>query len=200
MFARLHKTREYIKSWIRYWAHHRYAELFLAVFSFFESLIIPVPTDIFLAPMVMARPREWIRLSGITTLTSVAGGVVAYGIGLWFYDTIGVWLIGEYGLEENFAAIQEMFDRNAFWAVFVSGITIIPYNVVALGGGLFTINFFAFVMGSVLGRGVRYFVESYIMVHAGRRVARLMYAFWNWVVIGGGVLMVLGIILYLLIA
>ena len=200
MLQGLQATREYIKRWVKYFAYHRYAEVFLGTFSFFESLILPVPTDIFLAPMVLARPRAWIRLSGLTTITSVIGGIAAYAIGLWFYDTIGVWLIGEYGLEENFASIQAMFDRNAFWAVFISGITIIPYNVVALGGGLFGINFIAFVLGSLTGRALRYFMESFIMVHAGRRVARMMYRFWNWVVIGGGVVTIVAIVAYLLIA
>lgn len=198
MLAWLHTTREYVKRWVLYFAHHKYAELFLGAFSFFESLIIPVPTDIFLAPMVLARPRAWIRLSGITTITSVLGGIAAYGIGLWAYETIGVWMIGEYGIEENFVAIQELFDKNTFWALVISGVTIIPYNVVALGGGLFVVNFPAFVLGSLVGRGIRYFVESYFVAHFGRGIAKRIYALWNWFVIVGGILVVLAIIAYII--
>ncbi|MCD8494782.1 MAG: VTT domain-containing protein [Candidatus Pacebacteria bacterium] len=164
---------------------------FLGIFSFFESLVLPVPTDVFLAPMIVVRPRAWVRLALITTITSVIGGLAAYGIGLWFYETIGVVIIGEYGIEENFITLKALLDRNSFTAIIIAAITIIPYSAVALIAGLLSMNVWVFIIASIIGRGLRYFVEGYVVSRVGRPAVMLMYRFWNWFVVGGGIVFAL---------
>ena len=98
------------------------AELFLGIISFCESSFFPIPPDILLLPMVLARPHKWIRIAFITTIFSVLGGAFGYLIGLFLWDLLGEPIINFYNLEEKFDMFKENYNQNGAIIVFIAGI------------------------------------------------------------------------------
>lgn len=196
MFRRLPITRATFKDWIQKLAHHPGAVWFLGIFAFLESIIIPIPTDMLLAPLVGLRPRSWFRLALVTTISSLLGGVVAYLLGALFFDIFGNVIATWNGGADNFLRVQTLFDQNTFWAMLVSAVTFIPYKLVALFGGVFHVSFPLFVLGSTVGRSLRFFLEAYVMKRFGYHAMKVTYRYLNVTVIA--LLVLVGIILFFL--
>ncbi len=150
------------------WSRHRYAERYLAVLSFAESSFFPIPVDVMLAPMVLAKRDRWIRLATIATLLSVLGGVAGYAIGYALFDSIEPWLReshywGAYEMSRNW------FDEYGVWIVFVAGFSPIPYKVFTIAAGAAVLNLPAFVIASIIGRAGRLFLVSGRVRAGGKR-------------------------------
>lgn len=115
------------------WAKHPQAEKILGVVSFAESSFFPIPTVLMMAPMAMARrDRAW-WLALLCTLTSVAGGVLGYFIGMFLFDSVGQPILEFYHAQEKFAKLQNWFSEWGVWVVFLAGVTPIPYKVFTIG-------------------------------------------------------------------
>jgi membrane protein YqaA with SNARE-associated domain len=136
-------------------AHAPYA---LAAIAFAESSFFPIPPDVILAPMSLAKPRLAWRYALIATIASVAGGVVGYGIGALLYGTLGQWLIHVYGYADKMAALKETYAHWGALVILIKGLTPIPYKLVTIVSGLLGYNFALFVALSVLTRGARFFL------------------------------------------
>jgi membrane protein YqaA with SNARE-associated domain len=136
-------------------AHAPYA---LAAIAFAESSFFPIPPDVILAPMSLARPRLAWRYALIATIASVAGGVVGYGIGALLYGTLGQWLIHVYGYGAKMAALKETYAHWGALVILIKGLTPIPYKLVTIVSGLLGYNFALFLALSVLTRGARFFL------------------------------------------
>lgn len=150
------------------WSRHRHAEWYLGAMSFAESSFFPIPVDVMLAPMCMARPERSWRFALNASLLSVAGGIAGYGIGYLAFEAIEPWLRdshywGAYG------TAREWFDAYGFWTVFVAGFSPIPYKVFTIAAGVAALNFPAFVLASVIGRGARFFLVAAVVRYAGVR-------------------------------
>ena len=139
-------------------AGHRHASAWLALVSFVESSIFPIPPDVMLIPMVLADRTKWIRIAAISTLASVLGGLAGYAIGLFLFDTIGQALLDLYGYGEKFAAFGEMYNEWGAWIVFGAGVTPFPYKVITIASGVTRLDLLVFVIASVLARGLRFFL------------------------------------------
>jgi membrane protein YqaA with SNARE-associated domain len=139
-------------------AGHRHASAWLALVSFVESSIFPIPPDVMLIPMVLADRTKWIRIAAICTLASVLGGLAGYAIGLFLFDTIGQALLDLYGYGEKFAAFGEMYNEWGAWIVFGAGVTPFPYKVITIASGVTRLDLLVFVIASVLARGLRFFL------------------------------------------
>ncbi|MEZ4200506.1 MAG: VTT domain-containing protein [Candidatus Paceibacterota bacterium] len=137
------------------WLRSRCAGWILAAISFAESVFAPILIDPFLIALILARRERWLYYTIIAIVFSVIGGVVAYFLGALFFDFIGTWVIGFYGLEDEFAAIHKRLDSNGFVFVLIGALTPIPYKLVALASGLAQINFMTFFFASVVGRILR---------------------------------------------
>jgi membrane protein YqaA with SNARE-associated domain len=145
-------------------AHAPYA---LAAIAFAESSFFPIPPDVILAPMSLAKPRHAWRYAFIATVASVLGGVVGYAIGALLFDTLGQWLIHVYGYADKMAALKETYARWGALVILVKGLTPIPYKLVTIVSGLLGYNFALFVALSVVTRGARFFLLAGALNHFG---------------------------------
>lgn len=150
------------------WSRHRHAEWYLGAMSFAESSFFPIPVDVMLAPMCMARPERSWRFAMNASLLSVAGGIAGYGIGYLAFEAIEPWLRDSHywGAYET---ARQWFDDYGFWTVFVAGFSPIPYKVFTIAAGVAALNFPAFVLASVIGRGARFFLVAAVVRYAGVR-------------------------------
>ncbi len=142
-------------------AYGAHARGWLAFLSFSESSFFVIPPEILLLPMIAARPDKWLSLGLLTSATSVLGAVFGYAIAFFFFDAFGVRIIELYHLEEPFAYVGELFERNNFWVMFTAAFTPLPYKVAVLAGGFFKISFVEFLVASIIGRTLRYLIISY---------------------------------------
>jgi len=130
----------------------------LAAVAFAESSFFPLPPDVILAPMSLARPKLAWRYALIATLASVAGGALGYAIGALLYDTLGQWLIRIYGYGDRIAALREAYATWGALVILIKGLTPIPYKLVTIVSGLLGYNFALFLALSALTRGARFFI------------------------------------------
>ena len=150
------------------WSRHRRAPWILAGLSFAESSFFPVPPDVMLAPMCMARPRRALRLAALTTLASVAGGVLGYLIGLLGIEVV-LPVIQDAGYEPAYAQARQWFADWGFWVVLVAGFSPIPYKVFTIAAGAMAVAWLPFILASLLGRGARFFLVAGVIGWGGPR-------------------------------
>jgi membrane protein YqaA with SNARE-associated domain len=166
-----------------------HAAWILAAVSFAESSFLPVPPDIMLIPMSLARPdRAW-RFAALCTVASVAGGVLGYLIGALLYDSVGLWIIRIYRYGDKIEVFREAYAQYGAWIILLKGLTPIPYKLVTIASGFAGYNFGAFVGLSLLTRGARFFAEAFLLKRYGPR-ARVMIEerLGFWVTLGALVL------------
>ncbi|MEK9626458.1 MAG: YqaA family protein [Gammaproteobacteria bacterium] len=169
------------------WARHPKAARYLGALSFAESSFFPIPPDVMLAPMVLARrDRAW-WFALITTVWSVLGGIFGYVIGMFLFDLIAQPLIDLYDAADAFATAQDRFKTYGVWIVFIAGFTPIPYKIFTVTAGLTSMAFFPFVIASLIGRGARFFLVSGLIYFGGDRFEtglRRSVDLIGWLVIG----------------
>lgn len=155
------------------WARHRHAPWYLGGLSFAESSFFPIPPDVMLAPMSLANPsRAWL-FALITTVASVAGGVLGYFIGMFAFDLIEP-VIRDGRYWDGYLEAREWFVRWGFWAVFLAGFSPIPYKVFTIAAGVAAMALLPFVLASLIGRGARFFLVAGLMALGGARMEALL--------------------------
>lgn len=180
------------------YARHRHAVWYLAAFSFAEAVFFPLPPDAILAPMALAQPHRSWRLAGLTTLTSVLGGIVGYGIGYFFFSLVAPWLQDWHYWDEYLTA-KQWFAQFGFWAVLVAGFSPIPYKVFTIAAGSLAMNPFLFFLASILGRGGRFFLVAGLIALAGERLEQAIYRHINRIGWGSVGLAMIGLLAYWLV-
>ena len=153
-----------------------YASWLLGIVSFAESSFFPVPPDVMLIPMSLARPERAYFYATVCTITSVAGGLLGYLIGLLLYDSVGQWVIQLYGYADKVENFRDAYREYGAWIILLKGLTPIPYKVVTLTAG-----FAAFLALSVVSRGVRFFVLAFLLNRYGaqaRKIIEERLGFW----------------------
>lgn len=148
------------------WSRHRYASYWLALVSFTESSFFVIPPDVMLAPMTLAKPEKAWFYAGLTTIASVLGGLLGYFIGLFFFEVIEP-MLHDYGYIGSYQVAQDWFERWGFWAIFMAGFTPIPYKVFTIAAGAASMALMPFVLGSLVGRGLRFFLVAGLMRWGG---------------------------------
>ena len=179
----LHNTREKIRDWIDNHAHGTRAKMWLAIFSFTEASFFVIPPDIFLLAILINNGVKWIYYSALTTIMSVAGALLGYTFGFLFFDWVGEFIINTYNLQEQMVTVSKMFANNAFWTIFVSAFTPIPFKVFTISAGFFKINIWIFLLACLLGRGMRFFAVGYIVKVFGKQMARYAFRYFNWLTV-----------------
>jgi membrane protein YqaA with SNARE-associated domain len=158
-----------------------HATWLLGAVSFMESSFFPVPPDVMLIPMAVARPdRAWF-FATVCTLTSVAGGVLGYFIGAVLYDSVGHWLIQLYGYGSKVEAFREAYAYWGTWIILIKGLTPIPYKLVTITSGFAGYNFFLFVVLSLVTRGMRFYALAFLLNRYGdqaRAIIEERLTFW----------------------
>lgn len=155
--------------WSTKWAKSKHAEKALFGLTFAESSFFPIPPDPLLMAMVFNKTDRWLRLATIATVASVLGGIFGYVIGATVFDSISDWFLNTYHLHEDFETVKQWYNDYSFIAVLGAAITPIPYKLFTITAGLFSINFFGFVIASILGRGLRFFAVSMLASYLGKK-------------------------------
>lgn len=148
------------------WARHRYASYWLALVSFTESSCFLVPPDVMLAPMTLAKSDKAWFYASLTTISSVLGGLFGFLIGA-FAFSMAEPLIIELGYQHAYEQAALWFQQWGGWAIFVAGFTPIPYKVFTIAAGAANMALLPFVLGSLIGRGMRFFLVAALMKWGG---------------------------------
>ncbi len=162
---------------VMHWSRHPRAPWYLGGLSFAESSFFPIPPDVMLAPMALARPERAWRFALITTLASVAGGVLGYFIGLFAFDLIQPWLEQHPRYWNGYQMAVQWFERYGFWAVLVAGFSPIPYKAFTIAAGVLSMAMLPFVLASILGRGARFYLVAGLMRWGGARMEALLHRY-----------------------
>ena len=158
------------------WSRHPKAPWYLVTLSFSESVFFPVPPDVMLAPMCMADPKRAWRLALLTTVASVIGGFFGYLIGYFAIDAILPWLRTTSYFPAYETAVQ-WFKDYGFWAIFVAGFSPIPYKVFTIAGGAMAMTLGPFMLASLIGRGMRFFLVAGLLAWGGPRMEALLHRY-----------------------
>lgn len=161
-------------------AHHN-ARWVLAGVSFAESSFFPIPPDVLLLPMAIARRTKAYMLAAICTAASVLGGVFGYAIGYFLFESIGGAVLDFYGGHEAFAAFQESYEEWGIWIVMAAGLTPFPYKVVTIASGVMGLNLPIFILGSILSRGARFFLVAALVKAYGAPIQAFVERYLPWV-------------------
>jgi len=183
--------------WVLRWATTPYGLAALVVLSFAEASFFPIPPDPLLMALALGAPQRAFVFAAWATAASVAGGIAGYliGWGAWsvFDDFFFAWVPGV--TPEAFGHVQELYDRYDFMAVFLAGLTPIPYKVFTLSAGVFAVSFPVFVIASVLSRGLRFFLVAALLWKFGAPVGRFIDRYFNVLTLIFGILLVMGFVL-----
>lgn len=153
------------------WSTHPHAARYLATLSFAESSFFPIPPDVMLAPMALARRERAWHYALLTTIASVLGGALGYLIGYFSFELVEP-VIREAGYWEHYETAHAWFNEWGFWAVFIAGFSPIPYKLFTISAGVIVMNFPLFMLASIIGRGARFFLVAGLMVWGGEPMER----------------------------
>ena len=184
-------------------AAHKSSNYFLGIVSFFESSFFPIPPDVMIIPMVIAKKTNFIKIFIIATVFSVIGGVFGYILGIYFFD-LAITIIEVYGYEEKLITIKETLNHGQgflTWLgiLFLAGFTPLPYKLFTIASGIIGFNFLIFILISLISRGLRFYIVSYLSFKFGETFSRYMNLYGNkWFTILGIIILIISIIFYIL--
>ncbi|WP_426358270.1 YqaA family protein [Pseudocolwellia sp. HL-MZ19] len=153
--------------WTLKWAKHKFAPYILAVLSFTESVIFPIPPDVLLAPMVLSKPEKAWRFASLTTIASVLGGVCGYILGYLMFEPWIQPIITDLGYQHRFDQVMAWFSQYGIWVVFLAGFSPVPYKLFTVSAGLLQMAFIPFLIASAIGRGMRFFLVAGLIKWGG---------------------------------
>ena len=184
-------------------AAHKSSNFFLGLVSFIESSFFPIPPDVMVIPMVISKKNDFIKIFLITTIFSVLGGMLGYLIGAFFFE-FGAHIMSFYGYEDKLSKIKEnLVNSDGFYAwlgvLFLAGFTPLPYKVFTIASGLIGFNFLIFVLISLISRGLRFFIVSYLSYKFGDLFNEYMDKHGSkWFTIIGILIVIICLIIYLI--
>jgi membrane protein YqaA with SNARE-associated domain len=146
----------------------------MGAISFAESSFFPVPPDVMLIPMALARPdRAWLYAT-VCTVASVLGGILGYMIGALLYDSVGQWLIQLYGYGDRVAEFRAAYAQYGAWIILLKGLTPIPYKIVTITSGFADYNLLLFVLFSIIARGMRFYLVAFLLNRYGEHAREII--------------------------
>ncbi len=184
-------------------AANKSSNYFLAIVSFLESSFFPIPPDVMIVPMVIAKKNNFMKIFIIATIFSVIGGAFGYILGIYFFD-LAITIVEFYGYEEKLITVKETlnYDQGFLtWLgiLFLAGFTPLPYKLFTIASGIISFNFFIFILISLVSRGLRFFIVSYLSFKFGEAFSKYMNQYGNkWFTILGIVILIISIMFYIL--
>ncbi|MFD1509913.1 YqaA family protein [Lacimonas salitolerans] len=178
--------------WTMAQADHPRALWVLAFVSFIESSVFPIPPDVLMIPMILARPsRAWL-IAGVALVSSVLGGVLGYAIGAFAYEQVGQPILAAMGKADAMAEFNTRFNDFGFWPVLIAGMTPFPYKVITIMSGWTGLPLTTFIVSSIIARGLRFFIVAALLWKFGapirdfiERRLGLMFVLFLVILIGG---------------
>ncbi len=156
--------------WMMNAAASKHAPAALFGVSFAESSFFPLPPDVMLVPMVLARRAKAWFFATVATVGSVLGGMLGYAIGYFVFELVGMPILNFYGLAESFAQFADRYNDYGAWIVFIAGVTPFPYKVITIASGATQLNFLIFMVASLAARGLRFFLEAGLLYWFGEPI------------------------------
>jgi membrane protein YqaA with SNARE-associated domain len=153
--------------WTLRLAGHRHAMRSLAVVSFCESSFFPIPPDVMVVPMVLARRDQAYLIATVCTVSSVAGAILGYAIGYFLYDSVGQWLIDVYHMGARLEGLRALYAEWGAAVILIKGLTPIPFKLVTIASGFFAFNFPLFLLLAAITRGARFFAIAWLLKRYG---------------------------------
>ena len=163
--------------------------------SFVESSFFPVPPDVMLIPLCLARPDRAFFYATVCTLSSVAGGVLGYFIGAYLYDSVGLWLMQLYGYGDKIEAFRQAYAEWGAWIILLKGMTPIPYKIVTIASGFADYPLIPFILLSFVARGMRFYLVAFLLHRYGPRAREIIekrLGFWTTI---GALVVIVGFII-----
>ena len=159
-------------------AAHKSSKIFLAIVSFIESSFFPIPPDVMIVPMVLAKKKDYLKIFFIATIFSTLGGVLGYFIGLYFFD-VGMSVVTFYGYENKVLNLKDNLIKGTglyIWltTLFLAGFTPLPFKVFTITSGMIGFNLFIFFFICLISRGLRFFIVSYLSFKFGKTFDKFM--------------------------
>ena len=183
-------------------AAHKSSKYYLAIVSFVESSFFPIPPDIMVVPMVISRKKDFFKIFLIATIFSVLGGILGYFIGAFFFE-IGMKIMNFYNYQDKLINFKnDLINSEGFYAwlgiLFLAGFTPLPYKVFTISSGLIGFNIIIFIIVSLISRGLRFFIVSYLSYKFGNLFTEFMDKHGSkWFTIIGLLIVIAGVIIYL---
>jgi len=184
-------------------AAHKSSKFYLAIVSFIESSFFPIPPDVMIIPMIISKRDDFIKIFLVATIFSVLGGILGYLIGAFFFD-IGMQIMNFYGYENKLMDLKDsLINNKGFYAwlgiLFLAGFTPLPYKVFTIASGLISFNILIFILISLISRGLRFFIVSYLSYKFGNIFTEYMEKYGSkWFTVIGLIIVIFGIILLLI--
>lgn len=185
-------------------AAHKSSKYYLAVISFIESSFFPIPPDVMVIPMVISKKNDFIKIFIIATTFSVLGGIFGYLIGAFFFD-IGMQIMNFYDYQDKIINLKNnLLNNDGFYAwlgiLFLAGFTPLPYKVFTICSGLIGFNILIFIFISLISRGLRFFIVSYLSYKFGDLFTLFMDRHGSkWFTIIGILIVMIVLIIYMMI-
>lgn len=155
-------------------AGQRHAAWIMGAVSFAESSFFPIPPDVMLVPISLARPDRAYHYAALCTAASVAGGILGYLIGALLYDSVGQWLMELYGYSDKVAEFRAAYAEWGAWIILLKGLTPIPYKLITITSGFAGYDFLLFVVLSIITRGGRFFVLAFLLHRYGAQAREII--------------------------
>lgn len=181
--------------WIMDSAFNPHAMWIVSIISFAESSFFPLPPDLLIIPIVLAKRYLAWKLAWLCTLTSVIGGIVGYGIGYFMFETLGEWIINTYNLHSTFERFQIEFRYWGFWIIVLKGLTPIPYKLVTIASGVAQLDMKTFIIASIITRGFRFYLLSALLWFFGPWAKDFIEKYFHLVLILSLAIIVLGFLI-----
>ena len=160
----LEKSSKFTKS--------RLAYPFIFVLCFLESIIFPFPQEVFMIPMMASDRDRIFKIAWFALLGSLLGAIAAYFIGMYLFESIGMYILNLYSLYETFTNFFNQVSEYGFLYVFVGGFTPVPFKIVTISSGFIGINFLIFIAASIISRSIRFFLIGYIIWKFGEDIMK----------------------------
>ena len=181
------------------WAGRKYANFALAIVSFIESSFFPIPPDVMIIPMVIAKKQHFVKIALIATTFSVLGGLFGYLIGYIFFNEIGFKIFEIYGYE-NVDVLKDMFSTKGgmlswFGLLFTAGFTPLPFKILTITSGFIHYNIFVFILTCVVTRGLRFFLVAFLTNKFGLKIGPFLEkkaGKWTFIIAGIVILFCIG--------
>ena len=181
------------------WAGRKYANFALAIVSFIESSFFPIPPDVMIIPMVIAKKQHFVKIALIATTFSVLGGLFGYLIGYIFFNEIGFKIFEIYGYK-NIDVLKDMFSTKGgmlswFGLLFTAGFTPLPFKILTITSGFIHYNIFVFILTCVVTRGLRFFLVAFLTNKFGLKIGPFLEkkaGKWTFIIAGIVILLCIG--------
>lgn len=168
-------------NWMLRLAGSKHATPALATVSFIESSVFPIPPDVMLIPMCIARRDRAFYYATICTIASVIGGLFGYAIGYFLFETLGQHILEIYGAADKFADMQRRYDEYGGWIILAKGLTPFPFKILTILSGVMKMNLHIFVLSSIAARAMRFYLVAGLLWKFGAPIQAFIEKYLGWV-------------------